>query len=102
MAEQLAKSNFGVVDRNSSDSDSSEEEEEDDGPDVFADDMALGEEASTASTVATAASKFDKNTNQTSTSSHSKINLLRRKSVEIKNIILMKGPTKKTGQNRKK
>ena len=51
MAEQL-ESKFKVGGRDSSDSDSSEEEEEDDdGPDLFADDMALGEEASSLETL---------------------------------------------------
>ena len=48
MAEQLAHSKLGVVDGDYSESDSSEESEViDDGPDIFADDMELGEEAST-------------------------------------------------------
>ena len=52
MADQLAKANLGGVDRiYSDDSDSSEEEDphkdEDNGPDLFADDMALGESADT-------------------------------------------------------
>ena len=48
MAEQIEKTRLAGLNAHSS-SDSSDEEEEqvDDGPDIFADDMALGEEAST-------------------------------------------------------
>ena len=46
MAEQIEKQRLADL-QYSSESSSEEEDEKDDGPDIFADDMALGEEAST-------------------------------------------------------
>ena len=46
MAEQIEKQRLANL-QYSSESSSDEEDEKDDGPDIFADDMALGEEAST-------------------------------------------------------